>query len=194
MTFRDVFLSAMLSVAVLCVKVLCDPIVPFSYPLFKQCDSRWGADIMETTTVCKVGCLMSSVSMALNGNNITIEGETIANPGTLNSWLRAHGGYDSDNDFEENVLPKISKPGSVIWPKDGMHKTNDLELEQVQLFIEQGRVMIANVLNGTHFVLVEGWDSLNSDCMFVNDPGFTRNNYSYSFDIVGWRIFDMVGY
>jgi len=35
--------------------------IPFQYPLFKQCNSSWGSDIMERETICKVGCLMSSV-------------------------------------------------------------------------------------------------------------------------------------
>lgn len=65
-----------LVVAAVAVCVLCSSVcvgdVPFKYPLYKQCDPRWGGDIIESTTVCKVGCLMSSVSMALAGKNITI--------------------------------------------------------------------------------------------------------------------------
>ena len=75
-----------------------------------------------------------------------------------------------------------------------MHKTNDLKLQTVQLYLEKGRVMIANVMNGSHFVLVTGWEQENEDTLFVNDPGFNLNNYSYSQDVVGWRIFDMEGY
>ena len=169
--------------------------IPFGYPLYKQCNSSWGQDVMVTTTICKVGCLMSSTSMALAGNSILIDGKIPANPGTVNTWLKDNNGYDSTNDFEENVLPNITTtPGAVIWPKDGMHKTNDLQLQTVQLYLEQGRVMIANVMNGEHFVLVIGWDDTSPDTMLVNDPGFERSNYSYSQDIVGWRIFDMAGY
>lgn len=168
--------------------------IPYTYPLFKQCNASWGNDIMVSTTICKVGCLMSSTSMALRGNGIQIDGAIPANPGTLNQWLKNNDGYDSSNDFKESVLPNITKKGAVIWPKDGMHKTNDLELQTVQLYLEQGRVMIANVMSGRHFVLVTGWDNDFPDTMLVNDPGFPRSNYSYSQDIVGWRIFDMDGY
>ena len=167
---------------------------PYHYPLFKQCNSSWGNDVMVTTTICKVGCLMSSTSMALAGNGILIDDSIPANPGSLNSWLRKNDGYDKSNDFEENVLPNVTSSGKVIWPKDGMHRSNDLQLETVQLYLEQGRVMIANVLNGSHFVLVVGWVDEYPDLMLVNDPGFERTNYSYSQDIVGWRIFDMDGY
>ena len=40
---------------------------PHDYPLYKQCDSRWGSDIIVSKTVCQVGCLMSSISMGLAG-------------------------------------------------------------------------------------------------------------------------------
>ena len=46
-----------------------DSVVPTPYRLFKQCDPRWAEDRMGLTgthSVCEVGCLMSSTSMALN--------------------------------------------------------------------------------------------------------------------------------
>ncbi len=64
-----------------------------SYPTFKQCDDRWGSNVMGSNgdTVCQVGCLMSSISAALNGHGIQVDGAD-ANPGSLNKWLRAHDG------------------------------------------------------------------------------------------------------
>lgn len=29
--------------------------VPFSFPLYLQCDDAWGSDIMDTKTICSVG-------------------------------------------------------------------------------------------------------------------------------------------
>lgn len=45
---------------------------------------------MVNTTICKVGCLMSSVSMALHGHHILID-QQHSNPGVLNHWLQKHG-------------------------------------------------------------------------------------------------------
>lgn len=63
--------------------------VPKSYPLYKQCNASWGNDIIETTTVCKVGCLMSSTSMALAGHTITIPAASgahvLADPGSVSA-------------------------------------------------------------------------------------------------------------
>ena len=167
--------------------------IPYKYPLFSQCDSKWGADIMVTKTVCQVGCLMSSTSMALRGSNIPIppppsSGSVSADPGTFNSWLKANGGYDDSNDFIESSAEQIN---GVVWPADAMHKTNDLSFDTVRSYIQKGRIMIANVNQGHHFVLAVGWGD-DADTIMVNDPGYDRDSYSYSKDIVGWRIFDMV--
>ncbi len=37
--------------------------IPFKFPLFKQCDQPWANDIMDTKTICSVGCLMTSTVM-----------------------------------------------------------------------------------------------------------------------------------
>ena len=162
-----------------------------TYPLFKQCVSDggpWGDDIMVTKTICQVGCLMSSVSMALNGTGIPINTTTPSDPGTLNAWLRANGGYDNSNDLIETKVPEIS-PDRIAWPDDGMHKANDLSIAEVRDFLDEGRIVILNVMNGEHFVLCVGVDA-DSSLYLVNDSGFTRGNYSYG-EVVGYRIFDM---
>lgn len=66
-----------------------------SYPLYKQCDSAWGSQQLGTSsnTICSAGCLMSSASMALSGTGHSY------NPGTLNQWLKGHGGYVSGDLF-----------------------------------------------------------------------------------------------
>jgi hypothetical protein len=60
-----------------------------TYPLYKQCDSRWGNEQLGTSsnTICKAGCAISSVAMALTGCGHNY------NPGTINTWLKNNGGY-----------------------------------------------------------------------------------------------------
>ena len=171
--------------------------IPYEYPMFKQCVDEWGDDLMVTKTICQVGCLMSSTSMGLAGTNIEIPtncedgtGKLIgSNPGSLNKWLRDNNGYDDENDFIEPVAQQIN-PDRVIWPEDAMHKTNDLSYETVVNYLKAGRVVIGNVMNGGHFVLLTGYSD-DGDTFSVNDPGFSTLTYSYSKDIVGYRIFDM---
>lgn len=60
----------------------------------------------------------------------------------------------------------------------------------MQSYLDAGRVVIANVHNGGHFVLLTGY-SEDGDTFAVNDPGYSVSTYSYSIDVVGYRIFDM---
>lgn len=166
-------------------------VIPYDMPLYKQCDPRWGNHMMETQTICEVGCLMSSTSMAIGGHNISIDSQ-ISDPDTLNTWLRNNGGYTDGNDLIEAVVPKINA-SHIQWPSDGMHTSNDIPVDQIRTYLKQKRPVIANVMHGAHFVLVIGWDTSNSDTLYVNDPGFNTISYSYSQDVVGWRLFQMEG-
>lgn len=198
------------------------------YPTYKQCDDRWGDHIMgaNNDTVCEVGCLMSSVSEALYGHGIEVNGTAAANPGSLNDFLRATpGGYDDSSDLNEDAVPLVDPQQRVAWPADGMHRTNDLTPDEVAEYLgiptakeekaeasgahaglrgtssrvsdssKKHRVVIANVLHGGHFVLVQGLGGKNASgpeaSVFVHDSGFARGIYSFS-EVVGWRIFDMV--
>ena len=169
--------------------------VPFSYPLFKQCDSAWGNDLMGNKTICSVGCLMSSTASGLAGVGIKIPqpnnaSPSNANPGSFNAWLQLNGGYDN-NSLIESVVPKID-PSRISWPDDAFHPTNDLPFKTVCDYIKQGRIVVGNVHNGGHFVLLIGYSETDGDTFAVNDSGFDTATYSYSKDIVGYRIFDMV--
>ena len=70
--------------------------VPVPYRLLKQCDPAWGSNTIHVKTVCAVGCLMSSVSMALRQRRIEIPDaggvKRNATPGALNAWLLRHAG------------------------------------------------------------------------------------------------------
>jgi hypothetical protein len=162
--------------------------IPFQYPLVKQCGEPWADDLMGNKTICMVGCLMSSTSMGIAGVKIQIDGLS-SDPGTLNTWLKANDGY-SNNNLIEGAVPKID-PSRISWPADAMHTTNDLPYDTVCKYIHQGRIVIGNVLNGGHFVLLVGYSTTDGDTFLVNDSGFNTNSYSYSKDIVGYRIFDM---
>ena len=128
--------------------------IPFDYPLLKQCNKRWADDLMVTKTICDVGCLMSSTSMGLAGTNIPIH-DADSTPKSLNIWLRNNEGYDDDNDLIEEQVPLID-PSRISWPEDAMHRENDLTYETVAQYIQDGRIVIGNVLNGGHFVLLTG--------------------------------------
>ena len=143
---------------------------------------------MGTKTICDVGCLMSSTAMGIAGVQIQIEKED-STPKTLNEWLRNNDGY-SGNNLIETQVPLID-PERIFWLDDAFHTTNDLSFEVVCSYISKGRIVIANVNNGGHFVLLNGYVD-DGDTFSVLDPGYNRDSYSYKNDVVGYRIFDMI--
>ena len=112
--------------------------------------------------------------------------------GGSNEWLRTHSGYvPGTDDLDETAIARLA-PGRVAWTNASMHRTNDLSWGQVVALVNAGAVVIANVMGGRHFVLVVGYDeATHGDVLFVNDPGFTQPSYSYSNDVVGWRLYAM---
>lgn len=79
-----------------------------SFPIYKQCDSRWGSHHIGTSskTICQVGCLMSSVSMVLKGFGKKLDGQE-STPDSLNEWLKKNGGYASGDLFVWSAIDKL---------------------------------------------------------------------------------------
>ena len=140
--------------------------IPMNYTHFLQCDSRWGDDLMATKTICAVGCLMNSVSSALNGHGIRFRLQNnndliVPNPGTVNKFLRQNGGYDSDSNFIHETITKMCKSGAptpcaISLPEDFMHRAADITMAQMRKRLSEYTSMVANVKNGRHFVLAVG--------------------------------------
>lgn len=133
-----------------------------SYPLFKQCDSRWANDVISTKTLCQVGCLENSVSMALAGLGKSIDGHSI-DPHVLNSWLKSHGGY-SGNLFNWG---SVTSPFSLSY--EGQF--NDV----TKYANNDSYIVILNVHNGGHWVLAT---SYSGGTWKVNDPGYNTSSYT----------------
>lgn len=133
-----------------------------NYPMYKQCDSKWGSDQLGTSsnTICKAGCLMSSVAMALAGTGKSY------NPGTLNTWLKGHGGYVSGDLF---VWGSVSPLGLSYQGK--------VSNSNIASSLSAGNIVILNVHNGGHWVLAT---SMSGNTIYVNDPGYSTTSYSLS--------------
>lgn len=141
------------------------------YPLYKQCDSRWGKQVISSKTLCQVGCLESSVAMALAGSGKKISGATVT-PGNLNGWLKSHHGYSGNlfmwgsvSSFGFTYKGQFSSYGG--WLSDSHN------------------VVILNVNHGGHWVLAT---SLSGSTFHVNDPGYSKSTYSKS-EVVHYAVF-----
>jgi hypothetical protein len=138
-----------------------------SYPLYKQCDSKWGNEHLGTSsnTICKAGCLMSSVAMALSGCGHNY------NPGTLNTWLKGHGGYVSGDLFVWGSVKSL-----------GLNYIGKVSNANIESNLKAGHIVILNVHKGAHWVLAT---SMSGSTIQVHDPGFSTTSYTLSEIVAG---------
>lgn len=179
------------------------------FPLYKQCDERWGSQEMgvdgpgERNTICHEGCAMSSVAMALAGYGLALPGETSPpTPGSLNAWLVANKGYVcAGGDCNNLVLASpdvisggkmrlVGEWGGRCCGGDSAKPPASVLQEYLASPGDHHMVFIAHVRNSSHFVLLKSWNSSSGDFM-VNDPGFDRNRYSYDemSDVLMYSVF-----
>ena len=135
----------------------------YSFPMYKQCDSKWGSQPLGTgggKTICQAGCLMSSAAMALAGTGHSY------NPETLNRWLINNGGYASGNLY---VWAAINKLGLTFGGFVGN--------SAIKSNLDNKKIVILNVHGGGHWVLATGY---SGDSIKVNDPGYSTTSYTLS--------------
>ncbi|CAI2381372.1 unnamed protein product [Moneuplotes crassus] len=132
-------------------------------PVYRQCDKRWGSDYMGDKTICQVGCLMSSMSMALAGLGRTINGETV-NPGNFNQWLRENDGYNG-NLFRWSRMHAGFNLKYLGKKEGGDHD------------VDKDHLTIINVHDGSHWVYVV---SKSGSTYEVVDSAFPTSTYESS--------------
>ena len=134
-----------------------------SDPQWKQYDSKWGSNIMQTKTIKQVGCLMTSVSILLKMTGLT---DSSFNPAVMNSYLKSHGGYVNGNNFVW-----ASTDGYVSgWKHVGsatLSGTNSTKMSKIKSLIQSGYYVTVCVKNGGHWVAVTGYDDND---IVMSDP------------------------
>lgn len=148
---------------VILLAILATGVLGIDFPLYKQCDSKWGQEQLGTSskTICSSGCTVSSAAMMLYAL-----GNTQLDPSTLNKWLIENKGFDRGNNF---VWGSISKFGVSFY--------GFISNSQIKEFLDQGKFLILNVRSGGHWVLATGY---SGDTIYVNDPGYSVESYTLS--------------
>eukprot|EP01101_Sappina_pedata_P010286 TRINITY_DN6442_c0_g1_i1.p1 TRINITY_DN6442_c0_g1~~TRINITY_DN6442_c0_g1_i1.p1 ORF type:complete len:200 (-),score=74.20 TRINITY_DN6442_c0_g1_i1:83-682(-) len=157
-----------------------------TFTYYSQCDSQWGSlqlGTSPTNSICRAGCAMTAVSMSLATFGATLGGPLVT-PQTLNIWLKINDGY-ADDDL-------------IVWDSvDYLGVTNFIEeitnLTSTQLgsYVSDCYSVIANVRNGTHWVLVTS-PSDQEGVWNVNDPGFSTTSYAYD-TMSKWVVYKPTG-
>ncbi|EFC36358.1 predicted protein [Naegleria gruberi] len=153
---------------------ICSPgYIPSQFPLLKQCDSTWGSFKLGTSseTICKAGCLITSIISGLNGI-----GKTKMNPYEFNEWLKTNGGFQNKNLY---VWAAITSKFGVKY----YGRTTDILVVATRNLCE-GKLVILKLIKppgkkSEHFVLATGYDPV-SKTFSVMDPYFDRTSYTVS--------------
>ncbi len=130
-------------------------------PYFNQCRGHWSGNRLGTcgTTICRAGCAMSNVAMVLRyyGAN--------ADPGSLNSWLTSHGGYQSGCLIRWGTAANYHS-GTTFITYSGRN------WGRLRAELNNGYPVIVRVNNrgGQHWVLVTHY---SGNTYYINDPGYS---------------------
>jgi len=136
--------------------------------------------------ICKGGCAMSSVAMALAGYNITIDGE-VPTPKNLNNWLKKNDGYHCISGICYNLVldaPDRISPGHV----KSLGEPPVPFLDSLVRLVKSNFVVIAHVKDQHHFVLVTGFQAPN--IFTILDPFYPQTTYQYE-EIHDILLYDM---
>jgi len=171
----------LLTLGVLVLQASVESGVPF--PHYLQCDASWGNVTMGVPgmsgddTICHQGCAMTSLSMALAGFGISVDGAA-ANPLSLNRWLQENEGYTClDGDCCNLVLNSVEK----LSPNIRCLGEPDVPFQgTLEKLVNAGLVLLAHVRDRSHFVLLTGVNGTNASVFNVLDPFFNVTEYHYS--------------
>jgi len=128
-----------------------------------QQDGAWGGAPLgssPTDTVATAGCAITSVTMMLRYYGINTD------PGALNSWLNANGGYANGDQLLWDAVTNFTG-GHVAF--SGWLGP---DLDAIQTELDAGRPVVAEVSLGgnQHFILLTGYSTEGG--LTANDPWF----------------------
>ena len=134
----------------------------FNPPAYKQSDARWKDIILGfgPDTIGQAGCLMTSITSAIAGEGVLLDGQ-VPIPPTMNEWLKNNGGFAQGDLF---VWDSVRPLGLEFIE----HRNKTTEI--IPAFM-QGKVVILNVNQGHHYVLGLGVTATGYSVMDPATPG-----------------------
>ena len=134
-----------------------------SIPDMNQRDGAWAGAPLGTSssdTVGSAGCAITAVSMMLRYYGIN------TNPGALNAWLTANGGYAYGDQLIWDAVTRYSSGRVAFSGWTGP------DLGAIEAELDAGRPVVAEVRLGgnQHFILLTGYTADGG--LVLNDPWF----------------------
>ena len=182
---------------------VCQPIS--APPLLLECDTNWGINFVgsSTNTFCQMGSYLLSAAMLINyqasvaGTTNSSGGPFTTTPAILNSYLLAHGGYDTNYNtldcFTAQIPALIAQyaqaNGVPMYFYGMIGNRNDFALQQFLCSQEPPLLYV----NPPHWVFPIGETNVNGTPTFsVSDPGGFANGstlQAWDYTYLGMDVF-----
>lgn len=139
---------------------------------WKQCDPAFGSTPIGTSgsNVCRIGCLLTSLTVAHRNANIALNGSHSYNPGDMARYFNNNGGFVQGGLLVHGTVSKISPRSSYLGQQN-------LSWDQVNSNLKAGNSLIANVNNGGHWVVVYGVNAGDKSTVLTRDSGAGRTSF-----------------
>ena len=174
--------------------------------LFRQCDSRWGKNQMgtkgngEQATICREGCAMSCVAMALASHGFVVpcpppQLRCAPDPGVLNTYLQAHEGYHCAAGDCNNLV--LTAPDQLTGGRMRLIGEWNISAVASSTKMNNSTSLVTGITSGKvvflahvhspeipghpldHFVLLDSVD-LATNVFGVRDPYYNKTSYPLS--------------
>lgn len=152
---------------------------------WKQYDPTWSGVALGPSTVGKIGCAMTSVSIQIARSGVSTTLGTNFNPGTFAKALTKVGGFDARGNIYWSKVSEIAP--NFIWT--GTRVYGYVSPSTINSLIGQGYYVILNVKGGRHWVAV---DRVEGNRIYMFDPGSggTEVGQTYGLNsIVGYTLY-----
>lgn len=156
MTSEEEIMKAIIRIAFATTLIVATVSANADWTFFSQRDGRWSGNRMgvSTCTVGRYGCAMTSVAMVLSGGGANVD------PGRLNAFLGANGGYTNDGSIYWGVGARYDGPAGVLWGTTAVLNSP----AQLKGWIDQGYGVVAQSRRFTsgHWAAIRRYEGLGN--------------------------------
>ncbi len=140
-------------------------------PTWGQGDTRWGNISLGNSgsNMSSIGCLITSLSMAIACSNTEIAGGDNFNPGVLATYFNNNSGFNSNGAFKWISMTKIAPSFKEVNPRIFLDENNAAAIIKENLDNGYAVVAFSSKISssGEHWVYVK---KINGSKVTVNDP------------------------
>lgn len=150
------------------------------YSTWKQYDQRWKNVSLGNSTVGRIGCLATSVSILLAKSGVETNLGNNLNPGTFVQYLSSKGGFYNGN-FMWNSVTKLAPNFKFVDKIVANNYSNQQKIDTIKDLISKGYYVTVQVSTSPqHWVAV---DNIVGNQVNILDPASKETTYGKKYPI-----------